>query len=173
MNNFLEPLPDRGQYNIVVIDGPDGSGKTTLVRELARRAGNDDRETVVVRTPGATEAGRKIRDILLSFSDKDEDPLAMAYLFFADFTISAKTLIAPAVSRGALLILDRFYLSTLVYQYYRYPRDERNEAVYNFAANQLQVLCRRFDLRPLHIILTGLTPEMLADRIRQRGSRQL
>jgi dTMP kinase len=99
----------------VVLEGGDGSGKSTQVRRLA--AWLRDRGVEVVETfePGATDAGAAIRELLLHRPDPI-DPVAEALLMAADRAQHVATVIRPALARGAWVLSDRFLPSSLVYQ---------------------------------------------------------
>lgn len=99
----------------VVLEGGDGSGKSTQLRALA--AWLRDRGVEVVETfePGATEAGATIRELLLHRPDPI-DPVAEALLMAADRAQHVATVVRPALARGAWVLSDRFLPSSLVYQ---------------------------------------------------------
>jgi dTMP kinase len=99
----------------VVIEGGEGSGKSTQTKRLAahlRRAGH-----VVVETfeSGATARGAAIRRVLLA-DPGPLDPTAELMLLLADRAQHVAEVIAPALERGATVVCDRFVPSTLAYQ---------------------------------------------------------
>ncbi|MBI4601526.1 MAG: dTMP kinase [Planctomycetes bacterium] len=100
----------------IVFEGIDGSGKTTQARLLAehlRRARGI--EPLLVREPGGTDLGEKLREILLS-SPEDLAPETEVFLFMAARSHLVRTRILPAVREGRVVISDRFIWSTAVYQ---------------------------------------------------------
>ena len=101
----------------IVLDGPDGCGKSTQARMLADRlaAGAD---VLLTREPGGTPAGARIREVLLDPETGHLDPLAEAFLFCADRAQHVRTLIRPALQEGKVVICDRFASATVVYQGY-------------------------------------------------------
>jgi dTMP kinase len=110
----------RGRF--ITIDGPEGGGKTTQAARLAeslRAAGHDVR---LVREPGGTWLGERIRDVLLARTDASAtgpaDPLADAMLFNAARRQLVRDVVRPALAEGALVIAARFADSTLAYQGY-------------------------------------------------------
>jgi dTMP kinase len=109
---LVRALPGR----FIVFDGPDGSGKTTQIRRFAeavRRAGLDP---ALVRDPGGTRVGEKIRELLLEHSDEDIGPRTEMLLYMASRAQLVALRIAPALAAGRCVLADRFYSSTLAYQ---------------------------------------------------------
>jgi dTMP kinase len=99
----------------IAIDGIDGAGKTTQVRLLAGRLSAEGYEVTVVRAPGTTDLGNKLRSILLS-DDIRMDAMTQALLFTADRRHALQTIILPALEKGNVVVCDRFIATTLAYQ---------------------------------------------------------
>jgi len=99
----------------VVLEGGDGSGKSTQSRRLAAWLREQGVEVVETFEPGATDAGAAIRELLLHRPDPI-DPVAEALLMAADRAQHVATVIRPALARGAWVLSDRFLPSSLVYQ---------------------------------------------------------
>jgi dTMP kinase len=101
----------------IVLEGPDGAGKTTqagrLVAALERRAGL---APALVREPGATRIGERIREILLDPAHETFDPRAELFLYMAARVQLCREVIAPALAAGRIVIADRFLASSAVYQ---------------------------------------------------------
>ncbi len=99
----------------VVFEGLDRSGKTTQAKMLADYLKGQGQEVVLLREPGGTPAGEKIRRIL-----KDHKhaltPLAQAMLFMATRAELVAKKIQPALDEGKFVVLDRYYFSTCAYQ---------------------------------------------------------
>jgi dTMP kinase len=103
----------RGSF--VVLEGGDGSGKSTQAAGLAselRSRGIVVRETF---EPGATEAGAVMRELLLH-SDAPVSATAEALLMAADRAQHVAEVVRPALDRGEWVVSDRFLPSSLVYQ---------------------------------------------------------
>lgn len=102
----------RGRY--VGFEGVEGAGKSTVVRAVASRLELTGAEVVTVREPGGTPIGEEIRRLLLhadSMSDWTE-----AALFAAARAELVRTAVGPALARGAYVLSDRTYYSSLAYQ---------------------------------------------------------
>jgi dTMP kinase len=97
----------------ITFEGPEGSGKTTQVERLAQALA--EREPLVVREPGGTELGERIRDLLLHASS-GMSPEAEMYLFMAARAELLARRIVPALAAGRIVIADRYHDSTLAYQ---------------------------------------------------------
>ncbi len=94
----------------LTFEGPEGSGKSTQVELLRRALGR----AVVVREPGGTALGERIRDLVLH--DRAMSPAAEMYLFMAARAELLAEQICPALQAGETVIADRYHDSTLAYQ---------------------------------------------------------
>ena len=98
----------------LVIEGIDGSGKSTQVELLARRLRRRGLQVVTLREPTQGKWGRKIRELSkTSGSVRPEEELE---LFIRDRQENVARNIKPALKSGRTVILDRYYYSTLAYQ---------------------------------------------------------
>lgn len=104
-------MPKRGLF--ITFEGTEGSGKTTQAELLAEWLA--PRDPVLVREPGGTELGEQIRDLLL-YKGLAIDAEAEMYLFMASRRQLIAEVIEPALSRGQIVIADRYHDSTLAYQ---------------------------------------------------------
>ena len=100
----------------VALEGPDGSGKTTQAASLVRWLASLGREVVPCREPGGTALGERLRSILLDRSDLAIGMRAEMLLFMSSRAQLVEEVIRPALGRGAVVVVDRFLLSTVVYQ---------------------------------------------------------
>jgi dTMP kinase len=100
----------------VVIEGGDGSGKSTHARRLAEILRAEGHEVLLTREPGSTEIGGQIRTLLLSGGPSGVAPRAEALLYAADRAHHVASVIRPALERGAVVISERYVDSSLAYQ---------------------------------------------------------
>ena len=96
---------------LVTFEGIEGSGKSTQARRLAEELG-----ALFTFEPGATETGRRIREIVLGCGNVA--PQAELLLFLADRAQHIAEVLRPALAAGRIVICDRYNDSTLAYQGY-------------------------------------------------------
>ncbi|MEP6955724.1 MAG: dTMP kinase [Chthoniobacterales bacterium] len=101
----------------ITFEGSEGCGKSTQVQRLARRLEAAGVPFLLTREPGGTPIGEKIRD-LLQFAPESAamKPETELLLFEASRSQLVREVIAPALEKGVLVISDRFFDSTTVYQ---------------------------------------------------------
>jgi dTMP kinase len=98
---------------LLVIEGIDGAGKSTLQRRLADWCRSQGRTVTTSREPTDGPHGRALRE---SARTGRLSPEAELEHFLNDRREHVANLIAPALARGEVVILDRYYLSTAAYQ---------------------------------------------------------
>jgi dTMP kinase len=103
--------PRRGLF--ITFEGVEGSGKTTQAEMLGQVLST--RGAVVVREPGGTELGEKIREMLL-YGGMQIDAETEMYLFMAARSQLIAEVIRPALQAGQVVVADRYHDSTLAYQ---------------------------------------------------------
>src|SRR3954465_4596139 len=105
----------RGAF--ITFEGSEGCGKSTQVKRLAARLDQAGVPTLVTREPGGTAIGEKIRD-LLQFAPESFAmmPETEVLLFEASRAQLVRETIQPALQQGTVVISDRFFDSTTVYQ---------------------------------------------------------
>ncbi|MGH7520089.1 MAG: dTMP kinase [Gemmatimonadales bacterium] len=99
----------------VVAEGPEGAGKSTLVRWLAGQLRADGQRVTTVREPGGTPIAEAARKLALK-SRHDRAFGAELFLFLAARADLVERVIRPALADGQIVIADRFGLSTMAYQ---------------------------------------------------------
>ncbi len=99
----------------IVLEGGEGVGKTTQWRRVADRLAAAGHDVVALREPGGTPAGDALRTVLLDPTSA-LTPETEALLFAASRAQLVRDVIIPAMHRGAVVLVDRFVLSTYAYQ---------------------------------------------------------
>lgn len=100
----------------ITFEGPDGSGKTTIIKMLSE-ALEDTNEVLMTREPGGIPISEKVRDILLA-NEYEMDGRTEALLFAAARRQHLVEKVVPALSDGKIVLCDRFIDSSLAYQGY-------------------------------------------------------
>lgn len=102
----------------ITLEGVEGSGKTTQMKRISQWMTAAGKDFLMTRQPGGTPIGGQIRRILL---DPDNDELASStelLLYMADRAQHLEKEILPALAAGKVVICDRYFDATLVYQGY-------------------------------------------------------
>jgi dTMP kinase len=144
----------------VVVEGIEGSGKSTLVAGLAARLQLDGYDVVVTREPGGTAVGNAVREIFLSRSFTIE-PLTEALLVNSARAQHVAEVIRPALAARRVVVCDRFTDSTLAYQGYGRECD----------LELLRLLCNAATgaVEPDLVLLVDLPVKLARARLRGRA----
>ena len=144
----------------IVVEGPDGVGKTTLVSLLAARLRSAGVDVLEVREPGGTPVAEAARAVVLD-PGLDATPLAELYLMLAARADLVERVIRPALEAGRIVLGDRYELSTWAYQVE--GRQLPNDAV--LAANRLAT----GGLSPDITLVLDASDDVLRDRMVTQG----
>ena len=136
---------------LIAVEGIDGAGKTTIVKFLAEELKKRGYEVATFKEPTDSEWGRKVRHEKL----KPEEELE---LFLKDREWNVENNIIPALSSGKIVILDRYYYSTIAYQGAR-----------GISVELIKKLNERFP-KPDLVIILDVSPETALKRIKDRGA---
>ncbi len=101
---------------LITFEGLDYSGKSTQVTRAVNRLKSDGRPVLLVREPGGTDIGEKIRSILLDKKSTEMTDISELMLFSASRAQLVAGVIRPALAEGTVVVCDRFYDSTTAYQ---------------------------------------------------------
>lgn len=107
----------------IAVDGGDGAGKSAQIAYLVNWFQQRGREVAFFRDPGDTPLGDALREILLARKDLAICPEAETALFMAARAQLVRDKIRPALATGKIVLVDRFLLSTVVYQGYAVDGD--------------------------------------------------
>lgn len=101
----------------ISVEGPDGAGKSTLIKKLNTKLEEAlNVPLVVTREPGGSEIAEKIREVIIDPENKEMDDKTEALLFAASRRQHIIETIQPALMRGEVVLCDRFVDSSITYQ---------------------------------------------------------
>lgn len=104
--------------SFLTFEGPDGSGKSTVIERLKSEIGSQLPFIHFTREPGGTPISEKIRELLLDPDHSSMTSRTEALLYAASRAQHVDEVIRPALISGKLVISDRFLLSSIAYQGY-------------------------------------------------------
>jgi len=102
----------------ITLEGPEGSGKSSQLPDLAEFLSGQGWDVLTTREPGGTPIGDQIRQILMRLDNQELHPRTEILLFLASRAQLVEQVIKPALREGKLVLCDRFGDSTLAYQGY-------------------------------------------------------
>lgn len=143
---------------LIAFEGIDGSGKTTQAAKLKAWGEGLGLEVVATKEPTAGTWGKRIRDSKFTARMSPQDELDC---FVNDRKEHVAALLMPALKRGALVLVDRYYYSTVAYQGAR-----------GLDPREVLSLNRAFAPIPDLVFLMDLDPKAGLERIHTRGEGQ-
>ncbi len=139
---------------LIAIEGIDGSGKTTVAEFLKNRLMEIGYEVILLKEPTDSPWGRKIKESYSSRLSPEEE----LELFLKDREYDAKENIIPALEKGMVVIMDRYYYSTIAYQ-----------GALGFDTEELRDRNEKIAPKPDLLIVLDLPPEKALKRVKKRG----
>lgn len=100
----------------ITFEGPDGSGKSSVIKKVYEDLTQKGYSIVLTREPGGTPISEKIRDIILDNNNTNLDARTEALLYAASRRQHLVEKIRPALKEGKIVLCDRFLDSSLAYQ---------------------------------------------------------
>jgi len=156
-----------GRGRFVVVEGIDGAGTTTQIERYAAYLRGKGRRVHVTREPSTGPIGSFVREVMGSRARLASSPAfdLMALLFAADRLDHVRGEIEPALREGAVVLSDRYDLSSLAYQ--------SVSSDFSLPAHEIVSWIRslnRFARRPDVTLVVDVTPEIAANRRKHRGA---
>jgi len=145
---------------LIVLEGIDGAGKSTQARLLLRRLAAEGYAAVYFREPTAGRWGRKIKK--LARRSDALSPEEELELFLKDREENVRKNLKPALARGKIVILDRYYFSTIAYQ-----------GAKGIPPARIKRLNEKFAARPDLVFILDIAPGKGLERIRTRKRKDL
>ena len=100
----------------ITFEGPDGSGKSTIIKKIHEKLVSEGYNIVLTREPGGTPIAEKIRNIILDNKNQELDARSEALLYAASRRQHLVEKIWPALKQGKIVLCDRFIDSSIAYQ---------------------------------------------------------
>ena len=123
----------------ITLEGPEGSGKSSQLPDLAEFLSGQGWDVLTTREPGGTPIGDQIRQILMRLDNQELHPRTEILLFLASRAQLVEQVIKPALREGKLVLCDRFGDSTLAYQGYGHGLNLDNlRTMLDFATDKLK-----------------------------------
>src|SRR5215467_937133 len=142
----------------IVFEGVDGAGKTTQVHLLAERLRQAGYEVVCLKEPTEGPWGQKLRQ-LAQHGRQEISPAMELEWFLQDRREDVERNIQPALARGQIVLLDRYYFSTMAYQ-----------GALQLDPEEIRVRNEAFAPRPDLLFMLDIPPERGLQRVQQRGA---
>ncbi|MFJ7650269.1 dTMP kinase [Lysinibacillus sp. NPDC097279] len=149
----------------ITFEGPEGAGKTTVIKKIAERLAQENIDILATREPGGIEIAEKIRTIILNPEHTAMDERTEALLYAAARSQHYFEKVRPALDAGKMVICDRFIDSSLAYQ--GYARGIGVDEV--LSINEFAIGKKLPDLT----ILFDISPEVGLARIHAHGDREV
>lgn len=148
----------------ITFEGPEGSGKTTILTKLKEKLQQDGTEIILTREPGGSVISEEIRKIILNKENTLMDPWTEVLLYIAARRQHLVEKVFPELDSKKIIICDRFSDSTLAYQGYGRKLDIAK-------INAIQAMA--FDnFKPNLTILFDVAPEIGLQRIKSRSQSE-
>ncbi len=138
---------------LIAVEGIDGSGKTTIVRYLVEELRKRGYDVVSFKEPTDSKYGKMIRQIL---KDRKISPEEELKLFIKDREFNVRNNILPALKDGKIVIMDRYYYSTVAYQ-----------GALGLDVERIKMLNKQFP-KPDLVIILDVSPETALKRIKAK-----
>ncbi|MBM4765335.1 dTMP kinase [Bacillus sp. B15-48] len=149
----------------ISMEGPEGAGKTTIIRMLTSKLEQEGITVIATREPGGIDIAEQIRNVILNTNNTAMDARTEALLYAAARRQHLVEKVRPALAEGKLVLCDRFIDSSLAYQ--GHARGLGIDEVYSI--NQFAIE----DLMPRMTFYFDLEPHIGLERIRKNDHREV
>ncbi|MFC5464927.1 dTMP kinase [Lederbergia graminis] len=149
----------------ITIEGPEGAGKTTIIKMIEKELTKTGVDVIITREPGGIHIAEQIRQVILDPNNTSMDARTEALLYAAARRQHLVEKVIPALERGAIVICDRFLDSSLAYQ--GNARGLGIEEI--FAVNQFAIQ----ELMPDKTLYFDIEPEAGLKRIAVNKGREV
>lgn len=147
---------------VFVIEGADGSGKTGTAKALVERFNSEGMNFTYLRDPGSSAFGESVRDIVRS---ADIEPYTQLLMYSACRHEMVMKHLIPLIKEGKNVIIDRFTLSTVVYQGFLDNLMDEVNALIQMQLQQVSLVMEPFKL---NVIYLHVHPDVSRQRTQAR-----
>lgn len=102
----------------ITFEGIEGSGKSTQIELLKASLKEEGYSVEVLREPGTTQLGERIRDVFLEKTDEQVDPMTEAFLLYASRKHLDQNFLQEHLKNDSIVLADRYFDATVAYQCY-------------------------------------------------------
>ena len=102
----------------ITFEGIEGSGKSTQIELLKASLKEEGYSVEVLREPGTTQLGERIRDVFLEKTDEQVDPMTEAFLLYASRKHLDQNFLQEHLKNDSIVLADRYSDATVAYQCY-------------------------------------------------------
>lgn len=148
---------------MLVVDGGNGAGKTTVIEKIRQYIENIGLEVIVTREPGGTPIGEKIRALILDPKTPEMSDKTELLLFAASRAQHLHEKILPAIEQGKIVVSDRFDTATVSFQHF--ARDIDIEIINKINGVVVD------DFQPTMNLILDIEPALGLMRVHQRGQK--
>lgn len=149
----------------ISLEGPDGSGKTTIFNMIGEKLINEGYPVLLTREPGGIPISEQIREIILNKKNTSMDGKTEALLYAAARRQHLIEKVVPALKEGKIVITDRFIDSSLAYQgHARGLGIDEVKSINKFAIGKMM---------PQLTLYFDLDPKIGLQRINKNKSREI
>ncbi|CAM3699905.1 dTMP kinase [Erysipelothrix urinaevulpis] len=145
----------------ISFEGPEGSGKSTVIKEVYDYLTQEGYDVIMTREPGGIRIAEEIRNLILNPDHQEMDDRTEALLYAASRRQHVVEKIQPALKANKIVLCDRFIDSSLAYQ--GYGRDIGIDEVYQINTFAIE------NCMPNLTLFFDVHPEIGMERIGQRG----
>ena len=148
---------------MLVVDGGNGAGKTTVIAKIKNFLEEKGVEVIVTREPGGTPIGEKIRELILDPETPEMCDTTELPLFAAARAQHLHEKILPALEQGKVVVSDRFDTATISFQHY--ARNIDIDLIQKINGSAVG------DFKPAMNLILDIDPELGLQRVHQRGEK--
>lgn len=112
----MEDLNTQKKGHLITLEGPDGAGKTSVLKQLVPLLEAQGYQVVATREPGGVAIAESIRQVILDVNNTAMDEKTELLLYIAARRQHLVEKVLPALAQGKLVLIDRFIDSSVAYQ---------------------------------------------------------